>query len=201
MSLPLAGWVTPMRTNAPLLAHDRACSCQMRCKLKEQCKMQWAGPEWAGTGGASFTPDSFPSCAHSSLTLTLLLTSPFCFLALELNSSRLLAWRPLLWKNWWTDEAGSELRIPGTDFPRKACDVHVCCTDVLLWFKRQKDSVTIEHYRDDEALHERPPCHLLRVTHPITRLTSDCLRGEHFLVSPVVTGLVKSLAIFSENYI
>jgi hypothetical protein len=39
------------------------------------------------------------------------------------------------------------------------------------------------------------------VTHPITRLTSDCLRGEHFLVSPVVTGLVKSLAIFSENYI
>lgn len=59
-----------------------------------------------------------------------------------------------------------------------------------------KSPVMPEHWEDDEVIHESPQCHLLRVT----QLASDC-RGNTFLVNPVVSGLVKSPATFSENYI
>lgn len=43
-----------------------------------------------------------------------------------------------------------------------------------------KDSVMTEHWEDDKASHESPPCHLLRVTQRVTGLASDCRRGNTF---------------------
>lgn len=81
------------------------------------------------------------------------------------------------------------------DFLGKGCDAHVCYIGILLCFKRERRPVMTEHWED-----ESPPCHLLRVTQHVTKLASDC-RGNTFLANSVVTGLVKSSAMFSGNCI
>jgi hypothetical protein len=142
--------------------------------------------------------DTFPlhsSSHYPSSVLTLpppFFTSLFCSEAELYQTPSSVA---LLWKNGWTHEKVSELRIRSTDF---SWEGEVCMFMVHLNYLDSGGKMTWSLLSRGRWLSNswKPSMLLSQNDSSCYKICWRFFQSEHFLMNPEVTGLVKSLARF-----